>query len=76
MEPIALSISQAAKALSLGRTTVYKLIEQGQLDTVKIGRRQLVKTASLRALINPQAWARGDGWQEDQSAPDQAAPLL
>jgi excisionase family DNA binding protein len=55
MEPIALSISQAAKALSLGRTTVYKLIEQRQLDTVKIGRRQLVKTASIRALIDPAA---------------------
>lgn len=51
MEPIATSINGAAKALSLGRTSIYALIKEGRLETVKVGRRTLVKTASVRALI-------------------------
>lgn len=51
MEPIATSINDAAKALSLGRTSIYALIKEGRLETVKVGRRTLVKTASVRALI-------------------------
>ena len=35
MEPIATSINDAAKALSLGRTSIYALIKEGRLDTVK-----------------------------------------
>jgi excisionase family DNA binding protein len=54
MEPIATSVNGAAKALSLGRTTVYELINSGKLETVKLGRRTLIKTASIRALINPE----------------------
>jgi len=52
MEPIALSISDTAKTLSLGRTSVYELIKQQRLDTVKIGRRTLVKMDSIRRLID------------------------
>lgn len=51
MKPILISINEASKALNLGRTTIYKLIEQGQLETVKIGRRTLVKMASIHCLI-------------------------
>lgn len=53
MEPIATSVSGAAKALGLGRTTIYELINSGRLETVKLGRRTLIKTASIHALINP-----------------------
>jgi len=51
MEPIALSVQEARKALGLGLTKTYELINEGKLDTVKIGRRTLVKTASIRALV-------------------------
>lgn len=51
MEPIALSINDTAKALSLGRTSVYGLIRDGKLETVKLGRRTLVKAASVRRLM-------------------------
>lgn len=54
MEPIATSVNGAAKALSLGRTSIYALINEGKLETVKLGRRTLIKTASIRRLINPE----------------------
>ena len=52
MEPIALSVADTAKSLSLGRTSIYSLINEGKLATVKIGRRTLVKMDSIRRLID------------------------
>jgi excisionase family DNA binding protein len=52
MEPIAVSVNDAAKALSLGRTSIYALIKEGRLESLKLGRRTLIKTASIRALID------------------------
>ena len=51
MQPIAASINDTAKALSLGRTSVYALIRDGRLETIKLGRRTLVKVESIRRLI-------------------------
>ena len=45
------SINETARALGLGRTTIYALINQGRLETVKFGSRTLVKTSSIMALI-------------------------
>jgi excisionase family DNA binding protein len=54
MEPLAYSINETARTLSLGRTSIYALINEGRLETVKLGRRTLIKTASIRALIDGQ----------------------
>jgi excisionase family DNA binding protein len=54
MEPVTISITGAAKALGLGRTSIYELIKSGRLETVKFGRRNLIKTASIRRLIDAQ----------------------
>jgi len=51
VEAIAASINDTAKALSLGRTSVYALIREGRLETVKLGRRTLVKVDSIRRLL-------------------------
>jgi excisionase family DNA binding protein len=51
MPPLTTSISEAAKALSLGRTSIYELINAGRLETIKIGRRRLVKVGSIQALL-------------------------
>lgn len=51
MEPLALSINDTAKTLSLGRTSIYALIREGRLETIKLGRRTLIKSASVRRLL-------------------------
>jgi excisionase family DNA binding protein len=51
VEPVATSVNDAAKALSLGRTSIYALIKQGRLETVKLGRRTLVTVQSIRSLV-------------------------
>lgn len=45
------SIKEAAQRLGVGRTLTYHLIDKGQLDTVKIGTRRLVKIDSIKALV-------------------------
>jgi excisionase family DNA binding protein len=46
-----LSIKEASGALRLGRTSIYNLIRDGRLETVKLGRRTLVKVSSINTLI-------------------------
>jgi excisionase family DNA binding protein len=52
MDRLAYSINETASALSMGRTSIYALIKEGRLETVKLGRRTLVKVDSLRRLVN------------------------
>lgn len=52
MEPIATSVKEAAKAMSLGRTSIYALIKEGRLHTVKLGRRTLIRVDSIHALLS------------------------
>lgn len=54
METITVSVQEAAKALSLGRSKIYELICSGDLKVVKIGRRTLITAASIRNLVNAQ----------------------
>jgi len=45
------SINEAAALLGVGRTTVYELIRQQQLLTVKIGQRRLITRLDLDAFV-------------------------
>jgi len=51
MDTLAISINDTARALGLGRTTVYAMIADGRLVAFKLGRRRLVKADSIRQLI-------------------------
>ncbi len=55
MDALLISIPDAAKALGLGRSKVYFLMAEGQLETVTIGRRRLVRVDSVRALAMGEA---------------------
>jgi excisionase family DNA binding protein len=50
-DPITVSIPEAGKRSGLGRTSLYELIRQSRIQTVKIGRRRLVVFESLRSLL-------------------------
>lgn len=55
METLTVTISDARRATGLGKTKLYELIAEGALSTIKIGRRTLVKTDSIRALVDQAA---------------------
>ena len=48
---LAYSIQEVCGLLSIGRTTLYALIGQGDLTVLKIGRRTLISAKSLDAFI-------------------------
>jgi excisionase family DNA binding protein len=48
----AFSISEAASASGLSRATLYRLLKDGRLATVKIGARRLVPISALDALLS------------------------
>ena len=50
MDELAYSINRTAKALGVGRSTIYKLIKTGRIDALKIGTRTLITTASIARL--------------------------
>ena len=54
MEPLAVSINDTAKALGMGRTSIYVMIADGRLVAFKLGRRTLVKADSIRRLVAAQ----------------------
>jgi len=54
MDALLTSINEAAKALNLGRTSIYGLINEGKLETRKMGRRRLVTVASIKRLAETQ----------------------
>ena len=54
MEPILVSVNGAAQALDLGRTSIYALIKEGRLETVKLGRRTLIRVESMHRLVEAQ----------------------
>jgi excisionase family DNA binding protein len=51
-EKLAHSIQRAANRLDCGRTTIYGLIRNGQLQAVKLGSRTLVLESSLQRLLS------------------------
>lgn len=50
-EPYLCSVPDAAKALGVGRTKLYDMLAKGELLSMQIGTRRLVKIASIKALI-------------------------
>lgn len=55
LEPIAYSVNDAIRVSSIGRTRLYQLINSGELEVRRIGRRTLIPATSLRRLIEGEA---------------------
>jgi excisionase family DNA binding protein len=50
-EPITIAVKDAQQALGVGRTTIFSLLAEGRLQRLKIGRRTVIPTESLRAFV-------------------------
>lgn len=50
-DKLALTIEEAARSLSISRTTIYEMISAGTIYTVKIGRRRVVPVEAVRKLL-------------------------
>lgn len=48
------SINEATAILGIGRSSVYRMITEGTLDTRKIGRRTLILRSDLEAILDGQ----------------------
>jgi len=44
-------VDAAARAYGLSRTTLYKLLAEGRLQSVRVGRRRLILRDSLESLL-------------------------
>jgi excisionase family DNA binding protein len=51
MAPITVRIPQAAQMLGVGRTTIYTLINSGEIEIIKIGSATVIVVDSLRAYV-------------------------
>ena len=50
-ELLTVRVPEAARMLSIGRSTLYQLIGSGAISTVKAGRATLVPLDSIRAYV-------------------------
>ena len=52
ISPMLVTVQEAMRLLSLGHSTIYTLIGAGELDTIKVGRRRLIKMSSVHRLAD------------------------
>jgi excisionase family DNA binding protein len=46
-----LSISEAARTLSIGRTKIYELLKNDEMRTIRVGRRRLILANDVDAFV-------------------------
>jgi excisionase family DNA binding protein len=51
IEPLAVSVEEAAQLLGIGRSLAYEAARRGELRTVRLGRRLLVPVAAIEHLL-------------------------
>jgi excisionase family DNA binding protein len=52
-----MTVEEAGEALGISRSHAYELIRQGELPSLRLGRRVVVPIAPLEALV--EAWSAG-----------------
>jgi excisionase family DNA binding protein len=51
--PLTLTVREALRRTGIGRTTLYKLIDSGQVRRVKVRKRTLILFDDLQKLVAP-----------------------
>lgn len=49
--PLLVTVHEAARRLSIGRSTIYELIKEGELETIHIGRSCRITVDTLDAFV-------------------------
>jgi excisionase family DNA binding protein len=52
LEPLSVDIPEACRLTGLGRSKLYELLSNGEIASVKVGKRRLIKVASLRSWLD------------------------
>lgn len=68
MDPLLVSVEEAARALSIGRSAAYELIASRQLASVKIGRSRRVPVQALREYVERASRVQQMGTEATQAA--------
>jgi excisionase family DNA binding protein len=55
VEPLALNVGEAARASRLGESTIRAMIASGELRSIRVGDRRLVRIEDLRAFLAARA---------------------
>ena len=58
-ERLSVGIEEAAEMLGVGRSSVFGLVKDGLLRSIKIGKRRLIPLTELRAFLERQAHKAG-----------------
>ncbi len=51
VQPVALSVESAARAIGLSRTTVWELVRRGDLPAKRLGNRVMLRVSDLAAFV-------------------------
>ena len=65
---LAYSVADAVMASGIGRTTLYGLMNSGQLPFVKLGNRTLIRCADLEQLLDRHVTRRSARHTDEDSA--------
>ena len=65
MEKLTATINESCEALSTGRTNLYRLINEGRIETITVGRRRLVVVQSLHDFVKKRRAAKRNESKSD-----------
>jgi excisionase family DNA binding protein len=54
LEPLLVRVEEAARLLSLSRSTIYEMLDRGELPSVRCGAARRIPLAALRAWVERQ----------------------
>jgi excisionase family DNA binding protein len=54
IEKLGYSVDETMQATGLGRTTIFNLIDTGELESIKVGRRRIIPVEAIREFFEAQ----------------------
>ena len=59
MDQVLVTVEEAGRRLSLGRTKVYELVASGELASITVGKSRRIPVSALAAWVEAQVAAEG-----------------